>query len=121
MRSLGILSWALLLVFAVGCTKSANQPDPPMGSTGDCMADLLFDGRTYDSNTIRSENFSQPVGRPIGSGEWVDCNAGQEPLGDGTRVYELKGVDPALAVAVPAGRGKAPKRNFTVMTPPAQN
>ncbi|WP_309098072.1 DUF6281 family protein [Streptomyces sp.] len=100
------LSWALpvtavVVLLSTGCAPSS--PDDGAQPEASCAYVVEYDGRTYLGGT----ETSVPLGRPLGPATVPACD---DTPGDGdgegpvlTTAFAVRGVDPAVAVAVAEG------------------
>lgn len=96
-----VMSAAALLAVGLaagGC--GSNGSEAGGGGGGVCPAALNFHHHTYYANPA---NAAVPTGTTLGQGRYPNCDDGHGPAGTGTaKVLAIRGIDPALAVAVPS-------------------
>lgn len=91
---------AALVVLAGGCSTSSNDDD---GGDSSCARELRFEGRTYsDVRPPGAVDFTR--GRELGKARGVPCVPDESTSAGGDawtpRVFEVKGLDSTLAIAV---------------------
>lgn len=85
---------------AGGCGSNGSEAGGGGGGGGVCPAALNFHHHTYLANPA---NAAVPTGNSLGHGRYPNCNDGHGATGTGTaKVLAIRGIDPALAVAVPS-------------------
>ncbi|MBB6419118.1 DUF6281 family protein [Streptomyces sp. AK010] len=102
-----LLLAAALASLSVGCT-SASSPDDTDGArpAPSCAYVVEYDGRTY----LGREETDVPVGKSLGAATRPACDdtPGDGDEGEGPALmtaFAVRGVDPAVAVAVAEGPG----------------
>ncbi|MFE6200099.1 DUF6281 family protein [Streptomyces sp. NPDC057838] len=103
------LTWSLPVVAAVAPLSAGCSPSPPDGGARpapSCAYVVEYDGRTY----LGREETDVPLGRSLGPATRPACDdtPGDGDDGEGpapTAAFAVRGVDPAVAVAVAEGTG----------------
>lgn len=92
-----------------GCSSGSatSEPRPSVVSTsgrGDCVTYLEFDGRTYWGTSLAALEMTHPVGE----GQLASCDdfGGVAAPSSVTELWQIKGIDPSVAVGAPNSNGE---------------